>query len=110
MPDESPTTFDEIKPFLRMLEGSIDEARARRLASEGGAEPTNSSGHPGEPIPPASASAGPQNLGHSPTVPTDTAIGNYRPVTGEASALQATPKRSQPENRASSLARPNYRM
>jgi len=35
MPDEAPNTFDDIKPFIRMLEGSIDQARAKRLAQEG---------------------------------------------------------------------------
>jgi len=34
MPEETQKTFDDIKPFLRMLEGSIDRARAKRLEKE----------------------------------------------------------------------------
>ena len=48
MPEESPNTFDEIKPFIRMLEGSIDAARARRLAQEGRGSVDNASGRSGQ--------------------------------------------------------------
>ncbi len=35
MPEETQNTFEDIKPFIRMLEGSINEARAKRIAQEG---------------------------------------------------------------------------
>lgn len=34
MTEETQNTFDDIKPFIRMLEGSIDKARAKRLREE----------------------------------------------------------------------------
>ncbi len=109
MPDETPSTFEEIKPFLRMLEGSIDEARARRLATEGGSEPNNSAGRPGE----HSAAHSTPNGSTSPSSADDsedTAIGRYRPGPGQAQAKQATPKHANSNDRPSSLATPNYRM
>lgn len=112
MPDESPTTFEEIKPFLRMLEGSIDEARARRLALEGQSVEDNPTGRPGE-TRPSSTGTNPEtgaSTGNSPNPPADTPIGHYRPAVNQTSAVQAKPKRTTPDNRASSRATPNYRM
>lgn len=58
MPEESPNTFDEIKPFIRMLERSIDAARARRLAQqEGRGSVDNASGRSGEHAAPPTGSA-----------------------------------------------------
>lgn len=59
MNNKTSKNFDQIKPFLRMLEGSIDDARQRRLGHD--APPATSSAasngatRPGMPTPPTAA-------------------------------------------------------
>lgn len=81
--------FDQIKPFLRMLEGSIDDARKRRLGRDA-VSPA-----------PAPSNQAPYRNGHShsPSAPTPNPIplGGHGPSTpapggGEADRpLRATP-------------------
>lgn len=56
MSNKPTKNFDQIKPFLRMLEGSIDDARRRRLGEDAPAANSSAQSAParnGAPNPPA---------------------------------------------------------
>jgi len=113
MPEDSTKNFDEIKPFIRMLEGSIEEARARRLAREGGpAEPEKPPVDRAEEAPAASSDERERNR------PSESAENGGDGSSDQLLRLRARAmpkarkaKPMSPENRiSSSFARPNYRI
>lgn len=81
--------FDQIKPFLRMLEGSIDDARKRRLGCDAVPQPPAGANHGpyrnGLSAPAAAASPNPLPMpGHGPLAPVPASPESDRP-------LRATP-------------------
>jgi hypothetical protein len=112
MPEETQKTFDDIKPFIRMLEGSIDKARAKRLRDQEDDSPSEN-GNPNRTVAPTNSNQhvmpGDQSHGSNANPPTMAAKG-ATPWAAAESKPQATslaPSNDQPQ-RATRLASPKY--
>ena len=86
-------TFERMKPFIKMLEGSIDEARRRRLGPDEPVDPApQSRPGPEEAAPNRSAPAGGVVAPSNESVPVNGSSAQPHPRLDRARPLRATPK------------------